>query len=81
MFPFRFKDVANHHECDSNVCHWLCPIVSGKLKDCGTENTSTKRKRVSLESGKRLTRLRFVLELLARQDVKEMTENWGVRSG
>jgi len=32
------------------------------------------RKRLSLEGSKRLTRLRFVLVLLSREDVKAMTE-------
>jgi hypothetical protein len=53
--------------------------VSGKLKDSGTENTSTKRQRVSLEGGKRLTRWRFVLVLLSRRDVNSNDEKLTVR--
>ncbi len=41
-------------------------IVSSKLKDSGTGNTSAKRQRVSLLPLAILTRGRFVLVLLAR---------------
>jgi len=53
--------------------------VSGKLKDSGTENTSTKRQRVSLEGGKRLTRWRFVLALLSLRDVNSNDEKLTLR--